>query len=91
MSTLTFCPRCKSLMIVTKKDGKTILKCPKCGYEIEPKSKGRIVMNVEKDKHVQTTSKVVEVKERGKALTEEEKEMLQDYYRDIFLENFSGE
>ena len=91
MSTPVFCPKCKSLMVLTKKDGKLILKCPKCGYEMEPRSKGRMVMSVEKEKHVQTTSKVVEVKGKAKALTEEEKEMLQDYYRDIFLENFSGE
>jgi DNA-directed RNA polymerase subunit M len=88
---VVFCPKCKSLMNVVRKDGKVILKCPKCGYEMEPKGKGRIVRTVEKEKHVPTTSKVVEVKEDRKALTEEEKEMLQDYYRDIFLENFSGE
>jgi len=87
---VVFCPKCKSLMTIVKKDGKIVLKCPKCGYEMEPKGKGRIVRTVEKEKHVPTTSRVVEASER-RTLTEEEKELMQDYYRDIFLENFSGE
>ena len=33
--TIKFCPRCKSVMVLTKKDGKTIWRCPKCGYEEE--------------------------------------------------------
>ena len=87
---VTFCPKCKVLMKVVRKDGKVVLKCPKCGYEIEVKKPTRIVRSVEKEKHIVTTSKVVKAEER-RALTEEEKEMLQDYYRDIFLENFGGE
>ncbi len=78
-------------MVMERRDGKIILKCPRCGYEMEPKKRVRVVKSVEKDKHIATTSKVVKVDETRKGLTEEEKEMLQDYYRDIFLENFSGE
>ncbi len=78
-------------MVLERRDGKLILKCPRCGYEMEPKGRTRVVKSVEKEKHVATTSKVVKVDETRRALTEEEKEMLQDYYRDIFLENFSGE
>ncbi|HIH90484.1 TPA: DNA-directed RNA polymerase subunit M [Desulfurococcaceae archaeon] len=77
-------------MQVVRKDGKVVLKCPRCGYEVEVKKPARIVRAVEKDKHIITTSKVVKAEER-RTLTEEEKEMLQDYYRDIFLENFGGE
>ena len=77
-------------MKVVRKDGKVVLKCPKCGYEVEVKKPAKIVRSVEKEKHIVTPSKVVKAEER-RALTEEEKEMLQDYYRDIFLENFGGE
>ena len=85
-----FCPKCKALMQVVRKDGKVVFKCPKCGYEVEAKKPSKIVRPVEKEKHIVTTSKVVKAEDR-KTLTEEEKEMLQDYYRDIFLENFGGE
>ena len=88
---VVFCPRCKSLMQVVRKDGKVLLVCPHCGYTMEAKGKGRIVHTIEKEKHIPTTSKVVEAGKEKRALTEEEKEMLQDYYRDIFLENFGGE
>jgi DNA-directed RNA polymerase subunit M len=77
-------------MKIERKDGKVMLVCTKCGYKMEAKKSGRIVRAVEKEKHVVTTSKVVKAEER-RTLTEEEKEMLQDYYRDIFLENFGGE
>ncbi|NPA85471.1 MAG: hypothetical protein GXO07_05670 [Crenarchaeota archaeon] len=77
-------------MKVERKDGKVVFVCPKCGHRMEAKGKGKIVRTVEKEKHVVTTSKVVKAEER-RALTEEEKEMLQDYYRDIFLENFGSD
>ncbi|GAB6946277.1 transcription factor S [Vulcanisaeta sp. JCM 16161] len=32
---IKFCPRCKSIMVLTKKDGRTVWRCPKCGYEEE--------------------------------------------------------
>lgn len=32
---MQFCPRCGSLMRVVRVNEKRVLKCPKCGYEIE--------------------------------------------------------
>jgi DNA-directed RNA polymerase subunit M len=32
---IKFCPRCKSVMVLTKEGGKAVWKCPKCGYEEE--------------------------------------------------------
>ena len=29
---MEFCPECKSLMLPTKQDGKTVIVCKKCGY-----------------------------------------------------------
>ncbi|MFP3193349.1 MAG: DNA-directed RNA polymerase [Thermoproteus sp.] len=31
---MRFCPRDGTLMVPVKKDGQTVLKCPKCGYEV---------------------------------------------------------
>ncbi len=37
---IKFCPRCKSIMVLTKKDGKAVWRCPKCGYEEEANVNG---------------------------------------------------
>ncbi|HHN81439.1 MAG TPA: transcription factor S [Methanomicrobia archaeon] len=29
---MEFCPKCESLMLPTKRDGKTVIVCTKCGY-----------------------------------------------------------
>ncbi len=36
---LQFCPKCGSLMVPRKVGGRTILKCMRCGYEMEPQRK----------------------------------------------------
>ena len=33
---MKFCPTCRTLMVVSRTGGKTVLKCPKCGHEEEP-------------------------------------------------------
>ena len=49
---MRFCPKCKSLMMPSRKEGKTILKCSRCGYEeeVSEKTKGFVekVTRVEK-------------------------------------------
>ncbi|MCG2909609.1 MAG: transcription factor S [Sulfolobaceae archaeon] len=30
---MKFCPKCGSIMVPRKENGKTVYKCPKCGYE----------------------------------------------------------
>lgn len=32
---MRFCPRDGTLLVPVKKDGRTVLKCPKCGYEVK--------------------------------------------------------
>ncbi|GGP22093.1 transcription factor S [Thermocladium modestius] len=38
---LKFCPKCKSIMVLAKINGKSVYRCPKCGYveEVDPSSK----------------------------------------------------
>ena len=31
---MRFCPKDGTLLVPQKKDGTTVLKCPKCGYEV---------------------------------------------------------
>ncbi|WP_143701292.1 transcription factor S [Vulcanisaeta thermophila] len=40
---LKFCPKCHSIMTLTKVNGRSIWKCPKCGYEEEVNPTSRLV------------------------------------------------
>lgn len=76
-------------MIPTKKDGKEILKCTKCGYEMEltAKAKKEYSVKEQKDKNsrVLTTSLVSDKGERK--LEEEQLEQeREEYYKEVGLE-----
>jgi len=76
-------------MIPTKKDGKVILKCTKCGYEMQLTEKEKKEYNVkeQKDKNsrVLTTSLVSDKGERK--LEEEQLEQeREEYYKEVGLE-----
>jgi len=76
-------------MIPTKKDGKEILKCTKCGYEMQLTEKEKKEYNVkeQKDKNsrVLTTSLVSDKGERK--LEEEQLEQeREEYYKEVGLE-----
>ncbi len=78
-------------MIPVKEGDKTSLKCTKCGYKInltnEQISKYRISQEIGFEKRVITAKVTKGVK---RALTPEEREMLQEYY-EVFLESFETE
>ncbi len=78
-------------MVPVKEEGKTYLKCTKCGYTMELKKeqmdKYKIRHEVEEEKHVITAKATKGVR---RALTPEEREMLQEYY-EVFLESFEAE
>ncbi|MCX8208597.1 MAG: transcription factor S [Sulfolobales archaeon] len=38
---MKFCPKCGSLMLPKREDGKTVLACPKCGYSLRAESEYR--------------------------------------------------
>ena len=48
---LEFCPKCGSMMIPKKKEGKTILVCPSCGYIKEVGETGKGVIIRKKIRH----------------------------------------
>ncbi len=80
-------------MVLKRVDGKPMYVCTKCGYSepVKDKKGARIVREVEKNKRIASTSKVINVDERGRGSSKEEKEMMQDYYRDIFMEHFGSD
>lgn len=78
-------------MVPTRIGRKTFLQCSKCGYKIEmdrsARERYRISYEVEEEKRVVTAKATKGVK---RALTPEEREMLQEYY-EVFLESFEAE
>ncbi len=40
---MEFCPRCGSIMVPKRKNGKTVLVCPKCGYVKEVSSRSGVI------------------------------------------------
>ncbi|QGA54645.1 DNA-directed RNA polymerase subunit M [Sulfolobus sp. E5-1-F] len=87
-SLMKFCPKCGGLMIPSKKDGKEILKCSKCGYEMTLSEKEKKEYSVKESKDrsskVLTTS-IVSDKE-GRNLSEELEHEREEYYKEIGLE-----
>lgn len=62
---MRFCPKDGTLLVPQKKDGTTVLKCPKCGYEVKLSDKAK-----EAYRH---KSGVAEEKKRGVMVAEERK------------------
>ncbi len=75
-------------MIPTKKDGKEMLRCTKCGYEmlLSEKEKKEYSVKESRDKsnRVLTTS-IVSDKE-GRNLSEELQQEREEYYKEVGLE-----
>ena len=71
----------------TKSNGKTILRCTKCGYEVERAGAPgyRIGGPTGSTARVRTTSLVSEAKARTRSKEEIEQEK-EEYYKELFLE-----
>lgn len=68
---MRFCPRDGSLLVPVKKEGRTVLRCPKCGYE-EPvneavKTAYKSKSVVEKKNEILVADAVVEALPKAKA------------------------
>jgi len=84
---LRFCPKCNSLMIPKKINGKVYLVCTSCGYRIQLKDKIVLATNVSPDKHYK-----IGVIELGlRRVKKDEQEMYRDEYYSIFLDTYAEE
>ncbi|MCY0867975.1 MAG: DNA-directed RNA polymerase subunit M [Desulfurococcus sp.] len=84
-----FCPRCGGPLVPVKKGRKIILKCNRCGYEVEVKDRRehKVKFHVDASKRVSTA----QATEAGEArLSQEEREMLREYY-EVLLEELAQE
>lgn len=83
-----FCPKCGGLMIPSKKNGKDILKCKKCGYEKEMDNKDKKAYEIKESSRsnkVLTTSLVSE-KEGRKRAEDELAQEREEYYKEVGLD-----
>ncbi len=88
---MKFCPKCGTMMVPVRKGKKTILKCPKCGYEEElhTNTKDYKIEIKETTQKVRTTSVVSEEEEKKR--TKEELEQEKEEFYEVFLDLMSEE
>lgn len=74
-------------MVPTKKDGQTVLKCTKCGYEMKARKskKGYVLKEVVKEKDKTKTTSLVSEPSKFGVSDEEQQQRVEDYY-EIALE-----
>ncbi|RLE84309.1 MAG: DNA-directed RNA polymerase subunit M [Thermoprotei archaeon] len=86
-----FCPRCGSVLVPSKRNGKAYLVCGSCGYSRQVKSSSSYIRRERISEDRKTKVAVLERGERkGKEKLEEERELLQEYY-EVFLDTMEGE
>ncbi|MCD6085005.1 MAG: zf-TFIIB domain-containing protein [Desulfurococcales archaeon] len=89
---MRFCPKCGTMLEPVKRNKKTILRCPRCGYEEVVKStkssEYKLVVKSGKENKVKTTSLVSEgkVTSRKKEEIEQEKEEFYEVFLDLMSE-----
>jgi len=80
---MRFCPKDGTLMVPVRKNGTTVLKCPKCGHEIRLTEKTR--------EGYRQRSEVSEEKKRGVMVAEERRQVYDqeemEEMRRLLLEN----
>ncbi len=81
---MKFCPKCGSVMIVVRKEGKLYYQCTRCGY-IEPVKKGdsmKIVEKADEKKKVVSTKAVAENRAIMRSKEEIQQE-IEEYYEQV--------
>ncbi|MCE4614331.1 MAG: transcription elongation factor [Desulfurococcales archaeon] len=81
---MKFCPKCGSVMVVVRKEGKLYYQCTRCGY-MEPVKKGesmKIVERADKKKKVVSTKSVAENTAIMRSREEIQQE-IEEYYEQV--------
>ncbi|MCD6324063.1 MAG: DNA-directed RNA polymerase subunit M [Desulfurococcales archaeon] len=88
---MRFCPKCGTMMVPVRKGKKTVLKCPKCGYEevLNTNNRDYKIEIKETAQKVRTTSVVSEGEEKKR--TKEELEQEKEEFYEVFLDLMSEE
>ncbi|WP_281086581.1 transcription elongation factor [Caldisphaera lagunensis] len=80
-----FCPKCGGVMVPIKKNGKVLLRCTKCGYEMEATSNAvneykSVSKTAEKEKVLTTKTVGQEENVNSEENKEELEQAKEDYY-----------
>ena len=81
---MKFCPKCGSVMVVVRKEGKLYYQCTRCGY-MEPVKKGdsmKIVEKADEKKKVVSTKAVAENRAIMRSKEEIQQE-IEEYYEQV--------
>ncbi|HDH07243.1 MAG TPA: DNA-directed RNA polymerase subunit M [Thermoproteales archaeon] len=86
-----FCPRCETVLVPVRENGKVFLVCRRCGFRKEAKSSTsyKTTIKVSEEKHARTAV-IEETYELSQEERERQKELLKEYY-EVFLETMAGE
>ncbi|WP_256359220.1 DNA-directed RNA polymerase subunit M [Vulcanisaeta sp. JCM 14467] len=86
---MKFCPRCGGLMVPVKREGKVYLRCQRCGYEEEMKSSD--AKSYVDKKSIEKKGAVIVESYEEKEPSEEEKEMKEDYVKQLLDNLYESE
>jgi len=91
---MKFCPQCGGLMVPIKKNDKPVLKCTKCGFEMETSisvaKEYKMEASVSAESRVLTTSLISEPPKR-KLRSKEEYEQEREEWYEVALEIMQAE
>ncbi len=82
---MMFCPKCGSVMVLERREGKLLMKCTntECGYNMEPDEKAlralRFVAKPDKKAKVKTTGVIMKAK-KAKPSKEELEQAKEEFY-----------
>jgi len=90
---MRFCPKCGSILMPTRRNDKTILKCPRCGYEVEIKGDVKRDYRIEAKSDIASKIKTTSVVSEGTGShrSREEIEQEKEEFYEVFLELMGSE
>jgi DNA-directed RNA polymerase subunit M len=82
-----FCPKCGSIMMMVRVEEKRLLKCSRCGYEMEiTEGEARMYTSTVKGEQKVLTTKAISRKRQLDARRQEELEQAKDAYYEVVLD-----
>ena len=84
---MKFCPKCGKLMIPRRENSRIVLVCPQCKNSIEVTRSVEVGYRVKHEVEEEKRTKMAVVTGAERKLTEEERQLLEDYYK-VFLETY---
>lgn len=90
---MKFCPKCGTILMPERREGKLILKCPRCSYEVEVRGDIKKDYMIEERADLASRVKTTSIVSEGGAIqrSKEEIEQEKEEFYEVFLELMSSE